>query len=61
MRHDSIAFEIQKNTWIRQKQIYRNIKELRYDRNKEYLYGEFKLYLVVKRDKLPHIKNTTIQ
>ena len=48
MRHDSIAFEIQKSTWIRQKQLDRNIKELRYDRNKEYLYGEFKHYLVVK-------------
>ena len=47
MRHDSIAFEIQKSTWIRQKQLDRNIKELRYDRNKEYLYGEFKHYLVV--------------
>lgn len=47
MRHDSIAFEIQKRTWIRQKQLDRNIKELRYDRNKEYLYGEFKYYLVV--------------
>jgi len=47
MRHDSIAFEIQKSTWIRQKQLDRNIKELRYDRNKEYLYGEFKHYLAV--------------
>ena len=47
MRHDSIAFEIQKRTWIRQKQLDRNIKELRYDRNKEYLYGEFKHNLVV--------------
>ena len=47
MRHDSIAFEIQKSTWIRQKQLDRNIKELRYDRNKEYVYGEFKHYLVV--------------
>ena len=61
MRHDSIAFEIQKSTWIRQKQLDRNIKELRYDRNKEYLYGEFKLNLVVKWDKLPHIMNTMIQ
>ena len=48
MRHDSIAFEIQKGTWIRQKQLDKNIKELRYDRNKEYLSGEFKLCLVVK-------------
>ena len=47
MRHDSIAFEIQKGTWIRQKQLERNIKELQYDRNKEYHYGEFKHYLVV--------------
>ena len=47
MHHDSIAFEIQKSTWIRQKQLDRNIKELRYDRNKEYLYREFKHYLVV--------------
>ena len=47
MRHDSIAFEIQKSTRIRQKQLDRNIKELRYDRNKEYLHGEFKYYLVV--------------
>ena len=43
MRHDSIAFEIQKGTWIRHKQLDKNIKELRYDRNKEYLFGEFKL------------------
>ena len=57
MHHDSIAFEIQKSTWIRQNQLDRNIKEIPYDRNKEYLYGEFK----VKWDKLPHIKNTMIQ
>ena len=61
MRHDSIAFEIQKSTWIRQKQLDRNIKELRYDRNKKYLYGEFKPYLVVKWDKLPYLMNTMIQ
>ena len=61
MRHDYIAFEIQKSTWIRQKQLDRNIKELRYDRNKEYLYREFKLNLVVKWDKLPHIMNIMIQ
>ena len=61
MRRDSIAFEIQKSTWIRQEQLDRNIKELRYDRNKEYLYGEFTLYLVVKWDKLLHIMNTMIQ
>ena len=57
MRQDSIAFEIQKSTWIRQNQLDKNIKELRYDRNKEYLYAEFKL----KWDKLPHIMNTMIQ
>ena len=53
--------EIQKSMWIRQMQLDRNIKEFWYDQNKEYLYGEFKLYLVVKWDKLAHIMNTMIQ
>ena len=61
MRHDSIAFEIEKSIWIRQKQLDMNIKGFRYDRNKDYLYGEFKLNLVAKWDKLLHIMNTMIQ